>query len=137
MHPRPNRALLFCSALVVSLSAACGQSQSPAPAQTAPPAPAQTASPAPPAAADSAAHKSFAFRGMVHAVDPAAKTLTVENENIEGWMSPMTMSYHADSDAVYSTVKAGDRITATVYEGDMTLHDVKVVPAEGQPPAGK
>jgi hypothetical protein len=36
-----------------------------------------------------------------------------------------------DKPAVLTQVKAGDQITATVYEGDTnTLYDVKVVPPD-------
>jgi Cu/Ag efflux protein CusF len=37
------------------------------------------------------------------------------------------MSYKVDDPAVLKNVKAGDRIMATVYDGDMTLHRVQVV----------
>jgi Cu/Ag efflux protein CusF len=74
-----------------------------------------------------AGKKEFVFKGKVDAVDPAGKTLTVTNENIDGWMAPMTMVYKADNDAVYSKVKSGDQITARVYEGiEDTLYDVEV-----------
>jgi Cu/Ag efflux protein CusF len=43
-------------------------------------------------------------------------------------MDAMTMAYKVDDPAVLKNVKAGDRITATVYEGDMTLHKVQVMP---------
>ena len=59
--------------------------------------------------------KDFVFKGKVDAVDRAAKTLTVTNENIDGWMPAMTMVYKADKDDVYAKVKAGDRITARVF----------------------
>ena len=43
-------------------------------------------------------------------------------------MSAMTMTYSADKPDVYDKVKAGDQITAKVYDGDFaTLHDVQVV----------
>ena len=76
-----------------------------------------------------AGKKEFVFKGKVDAVDLAARTLTVTNENIEGWMPAMTMVYKADKDDVYAKVKAGDRITARVFDGieDM-LYDVQVVP---------
>lgn len=31
------------------------------------------------------------FHGTVEAVDPAARTVTVKGENVEGWMGAMTM----------------------------------------------
>ncbi len=73
--------------------------------------------------------KTHAFQGKVEKVDTKAKTLTVNGENIEGWMSAMTMTYGVDKAAVIEQVKAGDQITATVYDGDfMKLYGVKVVP---------
>ena len=72
--------------------------------------------------------KSFIFRGKVDAVDTAAKRLTVTNDPIEGWMGSMTMSYAVKNDEVVNHVKAGDQVTAKVYEGDFTLYDVQVVP---------
>jgi len=54
--------------------------------------------------------------------------LMVNGENVEGWMSPMTMQYSADRPDVYDKVKVGDQITAKVYDGDFsTLYDVQVV----------
>lgn len=75
--------------------------------------------------------KEYAFKGKVEKVDQEAKTLTVANEDIPGWMMAMTMTYGVDKDTVLKAVKAGDQITATVYEGDTkTLYNVKVVPPE-------
>jgi len=54
-------------------------------------------------------------------------------------MPAMTMSYKADKADVLKTLKAGDQITAKVYEGDfMTLYDIKIAPAkDAAPPAKK
>src|SRR4029453_12687229 len=81
-------------------------------------------------AQQNAGKKEFAFKGKVEKVDAKAKTLTVNNENIPGWMVSMSMSYAVDKgDDVLKTLKAGDQITAKVYDGDFkTLYDVKVVP---------
>jgi Cu/Ag efflux protein CusF len=73
--------------------------------------------------------KSYTFRGKVEKVDTATNRLTVSNEKIEGWMDAMTMQYAVDKAAeVVKRVKAGDQITATVYDGDFTLYNVQVVP---------
>ena len=73
--------------------------------------------------------KEYTFRGKVEKIDTKAKTLTVNGENVEGWMSAMTMTYGVDKQDVIDHVKVGDQITAKVYDGDAkTLYDVKVVP---------
>ena len=77
--------------------------------------------------------KEHTFRGKVEKVDAKTKTLTVDGENVEGWMPAMTMSYAVDREDVITKVKAGDQITARVYDGDFkTLHDVQVIPAKSK-----
>ena len=70
--------------------------------------------------------KAMTFRGKIEAV--TEKGLTVNGEKVEGWMDAMTMDYPVDSPGVLKKVKVGDRIVATVYQGDLTLHDIKVIP---------
>jgi Cu/Ag efflux protein CusF len=83
------------------------------------------------ATAQPSGKKEHAFRGKVEKVDAKAKTLTVNGENVPGWMAPMTMSYAVDKEDVLAKVKAGDTITAKVYDGDVkTLYDVQVATAE-------
>ena len=78
--------------------------------------------------------KFIAFAGKVEQVDAAKKRLTVNHENIEGWMGAMTMAYAVDkAEEVVTRVKAGDRITAKVYDGDYTLYEVQVVPPVSKP----
>ena len=82
--------------------------------------------------------KSFPFKGKVEKVDAKAKTLTVNGESVQGWMSAMTMTYSADKEDVLTQVKAGDEITAKVYEGDFkTLYEVQVVPPKSKAPPAK
>jgi Cu/Ag efflux protein CusF len=70
-----------------------------------------------------------AFKGVVQKIDEKAKSMTVDGENVPGWMMAMTMTYSPDKEEVLKTVKVGDQITATVKDGDTkTLYNVKVVP---------
>ena len=72
--------------------------------------------------------KSYTFHGKVEAV--TEKGLTVNGEKVAGWMEAMTMTYPVDKLDVLKNVKTGDRIMATVYDGDMTLHNVEVMPPD-------
>ena len=74
------------------------------------------------------AKKSYTFHVKVEAVDESAKSLKVNGEKVTGWMDAMTMSYKIDDAPILKKVKAGDEITATVYDGDMVLHKVMVMP---------
>jgi Cu/Ag efflux protein CusF len=77
--------------------------------------------------------KEHAFRGKIEKIDAKAKILTVNGENVEGWMSAMTMNYAVDKADVLDKVKVGDQITAKVYDGDFkTLYDVQVVPEKSK-----
>jgi len=72
--------------------------------------------------------KSYTFHGKVEGI--TEKGLTVNGEKVEGWMEAMTMTYPVDKPDVLKKVKSGDRIMATVYDGDMTLHNVEVMPPD-------
>ena len=64
------------------------------------------------------------FHGKVESV--AADGIVVDGEKVEGWMDAMTMKYKVDDPKVLKAVKPGDKITATVYRGDLSLHKVQV-----------
>jgi len=70
--------------------------------------------------------KSHTLEGKVEAVQ--TDRLTVNHGKVEGYMDAMTMPYKVDKPDILKTVKVGDRISATVYDGDYTLYDVHVVP---------
>lgn len=71
--------------------------------------------------------KPHTFHGKVEKVDRKAARLTVNGEEVEGWMVAMTMAYPVDNPDVLKTIKVGDQIEATVYDRDLSLHNIKVV----------
>jgi Cu/Ag efflux protein CusF len=71
--------------------------------------------------------KSYVFRGKVESIDAPSKSMTVDGAKVEGWMEAMSMKYDVDNVDVFKTVKTGDTIEATVYEGDVKLYKVHVV----------
>ena len=72
--------------------------------------------------------KSYTFHGQVQAVDENARSLKVNGDEVKGWMGAMTVDYKVDDPSVLKNVKPGDRIMATVYDGDLVLHKVQVMP---------
>ncbi len=71
---------------------------------------------------------SHAFTGRVESVDAGARTVTVDGDKVEGWMGAMTMAFRVDKPEVLAQLKKGDRIAATVHDGDVTtLYGVHVV----------
>jgi Cu/Ag efflux protein CusF len=78
--------------------------------------------------AQQAKGKSHTLEGKVEGVQ--ADRLTVNHGKVEGYMDAMTMPYKVDKPDILKTVKVGDQIRATVYDGDFTLYDVKVVPRD-------
>ena len=71
--------------------------------------------------------KSYTLRGKVESLDAAAKSMTVNHGKVEGWMDAMTMSYKVDNADAFKSLKIGDMIEATVYDGDYKLYKVHVV----------
>ena len=70
----------------------------------------------------------FAFNGTVQAVDTATGIVSVANDDIPGWMMPMTMSYYVEPAELIGSLEPGDRVTATVYAGDFQrLYEAAVI----------
>src|SRR5580658_5044143 len=78
--------------------------------------------------AQDSSKKSFTFHGTVLGVDEKAGSLNIDGENVPGWMEARKMDYKVDDASVLKKVKVGDRIMATVYAGDYSLHKVMVMP---------
>ena len=70
--------------------------------------------------------RSYTFHGKVKDVDRATGKLTVAGDKVAGWMEAMTMIYSTDDAIVAAKVKTGDQITATVYDGDLVLHGIRL-----------
>jgi Cu/Ag efflux protein CusF len=58
--------------------------------------------------------KRYPMQGEVKALDPKAKSATIDAGKIGDWMEAMTMEYPVKPDAEYAKLKVGDRIQATV-----------------------
>jgi Cu/Ag efflux protein CusF len=67
------------------------------------------------------------FSGRVESIDPKLETVAVKHGDIPGFMPAMIMDYPVENHEVLSRVSVGDEIAATVYVGDPTLHDLRIV----------
>ena len=60
--------------------------------------------------------KEYQLKGEIISVDAEAKTVTVKHDTIEGFMTAMTMTFPVPDDAERGKVKAGDMVTAQIYQ---------------------
>jgi Cu/Ag efflux protein CusF len=70
--------------------------------------------------------KEFTLRGRVIEVFPASESIRVEHQAVEGLMGPMTMTFSVVPADSLTQVRAGDRIVATLWEGEWTLRNLRV-----------
>ncbi|HKE23625.1 MAG TPA: copper-binding protein [Bryobacteraceae bacterium] len=54
--------------------------------------------------------KSYAFHSRVEKVNRKSGTLTVNADEVEGWMPVMTLQYRLDNPGVLNQIKAGTQI---------------------------
>ena len=80
------------------------------------------------ATAQQAKGKSHTLEGKVEAVQ--TDKLVVNHGKVEGYMDAMVMGYKVDKPDILKKIKAGDQISATVYDGDFTLYDIQVKPPQ-------
>ncbi len=97
--------LLLCLALAIT---ACDRSKTP----------------------DSSAH-SYQVRGIVRGFAPDRSTVSIEHENIPGFMPSMTMPFSVKDEKEVASLKIGDGISfrMTVTDKDLFLDQVKKIPA--------
>jgi Cu/Ag efflux protein CusF len=62
--------------------------------------------------------KLYDMQGEIKAVDPAAKTATIQHGKIGDWMEPMTMDYKVKPDSEFQKLRVGDHIQAKVVVED-------------------
>lgn len=79
-----------------------------------------------------AREKRYPMQGNVLAVDPTAKTATIDAGKMGDWMDAMTMEFPVKPDAELAKMHAGDRIEATVVvQGDKYyVTGVRVIPKQ-------
>jgi len=121
-----RRAILVGTITAVTLTlAACSSQPQEGAGATATPAASQ------PQAAPAQA-KRFDLKGKVVSVDKAGKKVVVDNEDIPGFMSAMTMPYAVKDEHLLDNLAPGAQITAKVVStgGEFWLEDVAVVRAE-------
>ena len=90
-------------------------------------------------AAPSASARRFPFRGVVRAVDPGKREVTVEHEAIPDYMDAMTMSFPVKDDPqVFEILHPGDRLEAklVVDRGNYWLEQILTKGFVGTPAAG-
>ena len=76
--------------------------------------------------------KSFTLHGKIEAVKGSEQKVTVKHDKIEGYMGAMTMDYKVADDAMLKKLKPGDEITATLYQDDYTLYDIRLTQSDGR-----
>ena len=80
----------------------------------------------PPAAAE----RRFPIEGRVVAVDPAARTITLDHHEVAGYMKAMTMDFPVRDAWVFNVVHPGDTVQATlVVSADAWLENISVTQA--------
>lgn len=76
----------------------------------------------------------YDFKGKVVAVDKGGRRVTVEHEEIKGYMDAMTMPFKLKDDWPFDVLVPGDQISATLFVGSTSswLEDV-VITKESEP----
>lgn len=60
----------------------------------------------------------YPIRGQVTAVSPQGSTITIDHEDIEGFMKAMTMEFQVDSPQVLEGIEQGDQVQGQLIRKD-------------------
>jgi Cu/Ag efflux protein CusF len=71
--------------------------------------------------------KSHFLNATVEQINDFAKTIRIKQEKIAGYSDVRIATYNVDDTEILKKLEVGDKITATIYEKDDTLHDIQVV----------
>ncbi len=82
-----------------------------------------------------AGRREFTLRGRVEEVYAGSQSIRVNHEAVEGLMGAMTMTFPVQPSDILRQLKAGDRIIGTLYEGEWTLHNVRIDAEASETPA--
>ncbi|MGH9456258.1 MAG: copper-binding protein [Thermoanaerobaculia bacterium] len=80
--------------------------------------------------------KTYDLEGVIVSRDPATNQLTVDHEEIPGYMAAMTMSYEVRGQNVAELPADGSAITAVVHATEEAYWLTDVNPAPGAMPTG-
>jgi Cu/Ag efflux protein CusF len=71
--------------------------------------------------------KGYFLHATVEQVNDFAQTIRVKQERIAGYSDARIATYNVDDAAILKKLQVGDKIAATIYDKDNTLHDIQVV----------
>jgi Cu/Ag efflux protein CusF len=76
--------------------------------------------------------KRYTMHGEIKALDPTAKSATIDAGKIGDWMEAMKMEYPVKPDSEFAKLHVGDKIEATVVVNDLKYYvtDIKVTPPQ-------
>jgi Cu/Ag efflux protein CusF len=65
--------------------------------------------------------------GIITGIEPESESLTVDHEEIKGFMEAMEMSYHVTQPTLLKGLKVGDKISFTIDPASYSILDLRVV----------
>ncbi len=71
--------------------------------------------------------KGYFVHATVEQINDFAQSIRVKQERIPGYSEARIATYNVDDASLLKKLEVGDKIAATIYDKDDTLHDVQVV----------